>query len=237
MQYKKGTFVVVPNLKHLRGRPTEYLTVFFWLCAYSNEGGNCFPSRKQLGRDCGLTDRTIDKYVAMLEEDGLIKKKKRKKKGTNSYMSNLYQILLPTKIANLRGVGEENTVDGVSGAGSPSVRNIPITIPSINNTNLTIPSEKDKPFSYKEEFKKLKNSKWKPNKIFALYLSKKELNFDNLKKLELEKKINLRALVKLDAYSGKEIDKAMDYCKKNYYDKPWNCHTVVKIIGQVVNQK
>lgn len=140
MKYKKGSFVVVPNLESIRGKPPEYLSVFFWLCTYSNNDGTCFPSRAKLAKDCGLTDRTVDKYIELLIEDKLIEKKKRKNKTTGEWLSNLYQIMLPQRVAKKKTVeiGNIITQGGEDNHSTHSETNIPITIPNINYTNLTI---------------------------------------------------------------------------------------------------
>lgn len=132
MKYKKGTFVVIPNINILRGKSPEYLSVFFWLCSYANESGVCFPSRKRLAEDCGLTDRTIDKYLELLIEDSILEKKLRKKRGTKENITNLYQILLKERVANKKKQPSENnnTTCGET--------NNTVTIPNINYTNLTI---------------------------------------------------------------------------------------------------
>jgi len=235
MKYKKGTFIVVPNTDSLRGKPTEFLAVFFWLCTYANENGTCFPSRKKLASDCGLSDRTVDKYLAQLVETNLIEKKKRKNKGTNEYTSNLYQILLPQKVAKFVLEPREDEV------GTPSEPNIPITIPSINYTNSTIiqpevvneSTNKKEPFSFIVELEKLRDSSWRPNKILALYMTKKAFTFENQKQMDNEIKINRGVALILNAYKGDRLGRAMDYCEDNFKDVGWNLHTVKKRINTI----
>jgi hypothetical protein len=126
MKYKKGTFVVVPNLDILDGKPTELQTLFMWLCSYANDDGQCFPSRKALASKCGVTIKTMDKYLNILIELGLIEKTLRKKVGTKENTSNLYQVIV---------VDIQPSVNDTTTGSHP---NDPVTIPSINYTNLTI---------------------------------------------------------------------------------------------------
>lgn len=132
MKYKKGTFVVVPNLDILAGKPIEAQTIFMWLCTYIDENGECFPSRKSLAAKCGFSVKTLDKYMALLVEYGVINKVYRYKDGTREMTSNLYQVVLPE--GDTLPTSQEVT-------GSP--QNDTLTIPNTNSTHLTIiaPSE------------------------------------------------------------------------------------------------
>jgi predicted transcriptional regulator len=132
MKYKKGTFIVVPNIELLSGKPTELQTIFMWICSYANDEGQCFPSRKALASKCAITVKTLDKYMEQLIEFGLIEKTHRKKEGTKENTSNLYQVLLPDIQPS---VNEDPT---------GSHPNDPVTIPSINYTNLTTITEEVK---------------------------------------------------------------------------------------------
>jgi len=231
MKYKKGTFVIVPNKERLRSKPTEYQTIFFWLCAYSNENGTCFPSRTKLANDCGLTDRTIDKYVEKLVSDGLIEKKRRKNKGTNEYTSNLYQILFYNgAVKRKTQLSERN--DPTSGE-----RNIPITVSNSNYNNLTsspLKKEDKKSFSFEEEMDKLKNSAWKPKKIIYFYFLKKNFKFENQIQFDAEYQRNLRPAISLQGYNSTQVEQTIDYLEQKGLE--WRLETIGRNISNVVNK-
>jgi hypothetical protein len=132
MKYKKGTFVVVPNLEVLSGKPLEAQALFMWLCSYSNEDGVCFPSRKKLAQRCGFTVKTLDKYMKVLVSIGVVQKQIRKKEGTKENTSNLYQILINEEGSPLPD-GNIDTCEDPTG----SPQNNPVTISNSNYTNLT----------------------------------------------------------------------------------------------------
>lgn len=145
MKYKKGDFVLVPNKELLRGKPTELTALYFWLASYSDKDGLCYPSRKKLAKDCGMTDRTVDKYMKELVALGLLTKHYRVKEGTKQKKSNLYQLLvvMNDETDDTRDSETENTKGGVSDDSRDSEPNIPGTITTNNYTTLTKDISKD----------------------------------------------------------------------------------------------
>ena len=143
MRYEKGSFVVIPNKEILRGAPSEMLSIFFWLCSYADENGQCFPSRNKLHKDTGCGLKTIDKYIKILEERGLIDKQTRYKSGTKEQMSNLYQIMTVETIEP-REMSNDCDTSSIP-TPTPSSQNGAVTISNLNYNKLTqvtdIPSE------------------------------------------------------------------------------------------------
>ena len=92
MRYEKGNFTVIPNRNTLRGLPSHVQTVFFWLCSYSDNNGQCYPSRSKLSKDAGCSIRTVDTSISKLVEIGMLKKETRKAGKEN--LSNIYQIII-----------------------------------------------------------------------------------------------------------------------------------------------
>lgn len=133
MRYDKGTFVVVPNLNILSGQAPELQVLFFWICAHADENGQCFPTRKKLGKLGGIkSERTIDKYIEALVDIGIITKENRRKAGTKENTSNMYQINI---------VGHEIAPPPAPNDTTPGAPNGGETISNINYTHLTIVSE------------------------------------------------------------------------------------------------
>lgn len=93
MKYEKGSFITVPSRDALRGLNPIAQSLYMWLCAYANETGQCFPSRKTLAFDVGCSEATIDRMVALLIEKGLLKKK-HQKTAEGDMGSNLYTVLI-----------------------------------------------------------------------------------------------------------------------------------------------
>lgn len=123
MKYKKGTFVVVPNLDELRGKQSEMQSIYLWICQHADSEGICFPKKATLSRESGCSHNTVDKYLKKLVEDGFLEIKQRKtKEGKNT--SNEYQLLI-------MGRGIEDSGSSIPpNTGSQ-------TISSINYTHLT----------------------------------------------------------------------------------------------------
>ena len=225
MKYEKGTFMVVPNKNHLRGKPSEMQSIYFWLCDHINDDGNCFPSRTKIAKEAGCGIRTVDKYLKQLVDEGFVEITLRKKSGTQENMSSLYQVMLLNALPSVK----KNT--------TPSVKKDIVTVPSINSTHLTTNTPTvAPPFSFQEELEKLQTSSWRPNKILALYFSKKKFNFENKEQMENELDINRGVAKVLDkaAYKGDRLERAMNYCIENYSDVGWNLHTLKKRINTII---
>lgn len=141
MKYQKGTFNVVPNKKHLLGKPSEMQCVYFWIVDHADEYGKCFPNRSTLARESGCNIKTVDKYIKKLIEDGFIIKTNRKNQESSANMSNLYQLLVIEETPETEYPHTESGFNPTTNTGS-------VTIPSINNTQITVVTEQ------KEEKKK-----------------------------------------------------------------------------------
>jgi len=117
--------MVVPNKNHLRGKPSEMQSIYFWLCDHINDDGNCFPSRTKIAKEAGCGIRTVDKYLKQLVDEGFVEITLRKKSGTQENMSSLYQVMLLNALPSVK----KNT--------TPSVKKDIVTVPIINSTHLT----------------------------------------------------------------------------------------------------
>jgi DNA-binding transcriptional regulator YhcF (GntR family) len=149
MKYKKGTFVVVPNLDELSGKPSEMQIIYMWLCTFADKDGECFPGRKTLAKKSGCSIKTVDKYLKQLVEDGFISKKVRRKKDSKQNLSNIYGLLLldnndKKELAEVNDmldyeVGEVQELPpaAIQNATRDSSKKDAVTIPNINCTNLT----------------------------------------------------------------------------------------------------
>ena len=94
------------------------------------------------------------------------------------------------------------------------------------------------PFSFQEELEKLQTSSWKPNKIIALYFSKKGFQFQNRAQWKSEYNRNLRPSKDLEGYSGAQIDRVMNYLEESSQGKyEWKLETVVKNIALTLSGK
>lgn len=132
MKYKPGTFVLVPNLPELGGKPSEMQVIYMWLCNYANKDGTCFPSRRTIAKESGCNIKTVDKYIQQLVDDGFIEKTNRGIDGSKQKLSNIYTMLL-FEVGDTEN-GTTLTPKTVQG-GSPE--NGAVTISNNNNTNIT----------------------------------------------------------------------------------------------------
>lgn len=105
MRYDKGTFIVVPNRESLAGLPPHVQSVFLWLCFHSNQEGECFPSRSTLAAEAGVSVRTVDSSLKVLEQKGFIEKKNRVE--GNEKISNLYTVLVGGVEQEVRYLAQE----------------------------------------------------------------------------------------------------------------------------------
>jgi len=231
MKYKKGTFVVVPNIDRIDILPAMGQALYVWLCKYADDEGQCFPSRKKLAGHLSCDVRTIDKHICSLQELGFISKTTRQKKGTKQNMSNLYQIHL------LRHPSEVNDT-------TPSEPDVPVTISIKNSTQLTqivssanpvVISEEKAPYSFIVELNKLKDSPRHEFKVIALYWVSKGFEFTNKEQFSSALKRELRPAGLLKGYSGDQISRSIEFCKNNY--DVWTLETVGKRVSDLINKK
>ena len=132
--YEKGTFNTVPNKNHLKGKPAEMQTIYFWIVDHADKNGSCFPSRTTLAEESGCNIKTVDKYIKQLILDGFITKTQRKKVDSNKHASNIYQLLNMECIPFIPDLSTEIGTDPQPEIGA-------VTIPSINNTHITTITE------------------------------------------------------------------------------------------------
>lgn len=143
MFYRKGSFIVIPNKKYLKGEKSIVQAVFFWICEYADDWGFCFPSRETLASNCNCDTRTIDKAIKRLEEICVIEKTKRKKPD-GSFSSNLYQIIYLDAFEeeeNKGGVAKKTTLGSEKNDTRGSEKNVSITQPNIELNLLNSNSE------------------------------------------------------------------------------------------------
>lgn len=105
MRYTKGSFITVPNKEGLRGLKPQTQCVFMWLCHYANTSGKCFPSKKTLSKDCGMSERAVYNAVNELVKNRFVIEEKRVDKKTGQSKSNLYTVLLGGRVHEVQGEG------------------------------------------------------------------------------------------------------------------------------------
>lgn len=153
MKYKKGSFIVIPNQTALKGLDPKAQCLFMWLCFHANQDGECFPSRKLLAEETGLSLPSVKRSIKLLENVGLVQVERRKNEKKN--LTNLYTINF--------GVGSERTPLGserTQGVGS-------VRPTELNPLSLTQSKEEKIPFetfwnAYDKKVGKPKSEKkWK----------------------------------------------------------------------------
>ena len=127
-KYDKGEFTVVPSKSARRGLSPALQVVYMWLCDYSDKDNQCYPSRKTLAADCGMSVRTLDNALKELVGLGLIEKENRII--DNEYTTSLFTVYFTQ--------GEEITSGGVAeNDTTPHAESAHRTQPNINSTQLT----------------------------------------------------------------------------------------------------
>ncbi len=144
MRYEKGNFITVPNKSELKKLDAHSQVLFMWLCSFTDEKGQCYPSVNRLAECCGLSRKTIIDRVKILIDKGFLTKTYRY--SDKSQKSNLYQIhLLPSATDTPPSATDEKKV--VQEMPSPSVPDAHRT----KDNELNIKERKD-------AFKKFKDS-------------------------------------------------------------------------------
>lgn len=175
MKYERGTFIVVPNREALAGLPPHVQAVFLWLCFFANQDGECFPSRATLSAKAGVSLRTVDSSLKVLEQKAFIEKKNRK--DGNEKISNLYTVLVGGVEQDVRylaqDVREGSAESAPGGSAGPAHRTNSIKELNISNYSFEVFWEKYP----KKVDKKKAESKWAkiPEKTRAVIIGDIEL--------------------------------------------------------------
>jgi hypothetical protein len=98
--YNPGTFISVPNIHKIAGIDPHAQVIFMWLIKFIDDKGMCFPSIKSIASLSGISERTVQKKMIILEELGILRKEIRKNTETGENYTNLYTIAIcePTNI-------------------------------------------------------------------------------------------------------------------------------------------
>lgn len=145
MKYEKGSFITLPNREKISGLDPNAQCLYIWLCYHANQSGECFPSRKLLAIEAGMSIDSIKRATKKLVDEGIIKKTTRKKGKQN--ITNIYEIIIGGVGANSTHLGAVST-EGV-GAVSTS---------ELNPSSLTQSTEvalKEKMKKFEEEIQKV----------------------------------------------------------------------------------
>lgn len=104
-------------------------TVYMWLCDHSDKDMTCFPSRKTLADECGMSLRTLDRSMQELVKLGMVAKSARH--NSNEQTTNFYEVVLFAEGGDTGALGSDSQSPG--GATETAHRTQPI----INSTHLT----------------------------------------------------------------------------------------------------
>lgn len=130
MQYEKGQFVTVPNVKHLVGLKGTATAVYIWICSYADQNGVCFPKRKTIAEKIDSDVKTVDRAIMELCERGVLEKQSRFNGKEQS--SNQYQIIIKEE-----GGGDKNDAGGETKTTYPQGQKRHTELNPINQTQLT----------------------------------------------------------------------------------------------------
>ena len=149
MKYQKGEFTIVPSKSIRRGLPPKLQVIYMWLCEYSDDNYESFPSRTRLAKDCGISLRALDDGLSKLEQLRLINKQQRIVNG--EFTSNLYTvniIALPSAKSALPSA--KSALPSAKKDTTPSAKSAHRTQPNTNSTHLTTITNviEDKPQQY-----------------------------------------------------------------------------------------
>lgn len=221
MRYEKGSFITVPSRETLRGLHPTAQTLYMWLCAYANETGKCFPSRKTLAEDVGCSEDTIDKMLGILVETGLVKKRGRVENGEK--LSNLYTVLVAggSRQNRLPPPPESATLAARNGINSNHLTQSNELTSETDVSRVVEVSEEERPKREKRDTEYLK-----VYELFTRVHGRIPLNWRN-SKTQIQSAKNL-----LEEHSLEEIEDAVKWYKdlrhiEHCYDvsTPWDLDT------------
>ena len=75
-EYPPGTFFILPLDLFDRGLSGKAIAVYSTLAYFSDEHGQCFPSRMTIGKRCGMSRPVVDKALKELEDKLMIQEQK-----------------------------------------------------------------------------------------------------------------------------------------------------------------
>jgi DNA-binding transcriptional MocR family regulator len=111
MIFQKGTFSIFPSAMCKSLHPYQQV-IMAWLCKHANNDGYCFPSLATLAEECGMSKRSIIRHLEELEKMQYIKKNQRHtNEGDNT--SNMYQVVLQSKVVSNSHQGGDTESPGV----------------------------------------------------------------------------------------------------------------------------
>nr|WP_245331575.1 helix-turn-helix domain-containing protein [Clostridium algifaecis] len=90
--------------------PSRAKQIMFYLINRANVEGTCFPSVKTIANDCGVSERTIQRNMNILVEEGFIIKEERYR-DNGGQSSNLYRLQIKPENNNIKPNANENKLD------------------------------------------------------------------------------------------------------------------------------
>lgn len=176
-RYLKGDFITVPNKNAIKPLKATTQAVFMWIASYADDEGICFPSRKTIAKNCGVTVDTVDTHIKKLVDAGLLQKTARKDGKQNK--TNIYQILIVTTYQAEKsdgGVAEKTTL----GSRKNPVENYTTELNNTYANNSSSPNkEKEDTFDFKKRMDGIFNGDNKDLKVIGLFIRENGMTFEN----------------------------------------------------------
>lgn len=236
-RYVKGDFITVPNKSAIKPLKATTQAVFMWIASYADENGQCFPSRRTIANNCGISLDTVDTHIKKLEESSLLVKIPRKEGKTNK--TNIYQIILVVRNLD-QGVAVKTTL----GSRKNPTENYTTElnhkyIPKEEKTNSVAIAPEE--FSLSKVLDGIRSGEDRDMKVIGLYIVQKKIEIDNRAQFS---KLVARCRGQINAYkkkyklhpfegvSGKDIKLAMQVAEKKYEGK-WTFETVMNRVVEL----
>lgn len=89
---KLGNYFFIPNDIFFYDLTPRAFIVYCYLCKCSDNMGQSFPSRKNIGDNCHIKEKTVDKAISELVDAGLLDKEHRFNENTHLQTSNGYAV-------------------------------------------------------------------------------------------------------------------------------------------------
>lgn len=220
--------------------PSESQLLYFHMILRADDDGvvESYPLMKLLGMASDNFKVLIAKgFIQVLNEDQVIVINDWLEHNTiraDRKTDSIYKHLLPETIKTIAAKPRSDVEDNSKRLGGQSTDGISKV--KLSEVKLNIVAS-DESFSFKEELEKLKNGGKNGNrkdyKIINLYWVKKGWLFTNKEQFNSALLRELKPAKSLLGYSGEQIAKAIEYCRK--YDE-WSLETVQKRITDLINK-
>lgn len=236
--YKKSTYVHlwVHLLLSANHKPKEHMTNGQIILI---KEGQLIAGRKQLAKETGIPQSTVERILEMLENEHQIEQQKTTKYRLITILNwKDYQNRTSVRTASGQQADTNNNVNNVNKNPLASPKNefeksqAPFRLGG-GNAVPEVPEVVNFDYNHQKFLKGLENSAKKIDRVIAWYWKKKGFKFETLSEAQLEYGRDSKVASKIvkAMFSPERVEKVARYCEVNY--EKWSLETIVKMYHHV----